>query len=38
MTISDRIGVMVSGELTATHDADKTDMSEIVREIGGQAA
>ena len=37
MTVADRIGVMVSGRLKALHDADKTSMDEIVREIGGAA-
>jgi len=37
MTIADRIAVMVSGRLTALHDATATDMNEVVREIGGAA-
>jgi ABC-type sugar transport system ATPase subunit len=37
-TISDRIGVMLSGRLVAIHDADVVGMDEIVREIGGVAA
>jgi ABC-type sugar transport system ATPase subunit len=35
MTVADRIGVMVSGQLIAVHDADKVDMDDIVREVGG---
>jgi ABC-type sugar transport system ATPase subunit len=38
ITLADRIGVMVSGRLTALHDAERTNMTEIVREIGGAAA
>jgi ABC-type sugar transport system ATPase subunit len=38
MTLADRIGVMVAGRLAAIHDADATQMDEIVREIGGVAA
>ncbi len=38
MTIADRIGVMVSGRLTAIHDADKVDMKTIIAEIGEEAA
>ena len=38
MTVADRIAVMVSGQLTAIHDADKVGMDEIVREVGGGAA
>ncbi|MEO6013825.1 MAG: sugar ABC transporter ATP-binding protein [Devosia sp.] len=37
MTVADRIGVMAAGRLKAVHDADKTGMDEIVREIGGDA-
>jgi len=35
MTVADRIGVMVSGRLSAVHDAGSVGMDEIVREIGG---
>ena len=35
MTISDRIAVMASGRLVAIHDSDKTNLSEIIGEIGG---
>lgn len=35
MTIADRIIVMVSGRIVATHDADAVSRDEIVREIGG---
>jgi ABC-type sugar transport system ATPase subunit len=38
MTVADRIGVMVSGELKAIHDADSVGMDRIVEEIGGGAA
>jgi ABC-type sugar transport system ATPase subunit len=38
MTIADRIAVMVAGRLHAIHDADRTSMAEIVREIGAAAA
>jgi ABC-type sugar transport system ATPase subunit len=38
LTIADRIGVMVAGRLVTVHDADKTELNEIVREIGGAAA
>jgi ABC-type sugar transport system ATPase subunit len=38
MTLADRIGVMVAGRLAAIHDADATQMDEIVRKIGGVAA
>jgi ABC-type sugar transport system ATPase subunit len=38
MTVADRIGVMVSGRLTAMHDADDVRMEDIVREMGGAAA
>jgi len=35
MTVADRIGVMVSGTLTSLHDADATDIQQIIREMGG---
>ncbi len=38
MTVADRIGVMVSGRLTALHDADAVRMEDIVREMGGEPA
>jgi ABC-type sugar transport system ATPase subunit len=38
MTIADRIGVMVDGRLVSVHDADATELSEIIREIGGAAS
>lgn len=38
MTISDRIGVMVSGKMVSIHDADKVTMDEIVHAIGGAVA
>jgi ABC-type sugar transport system ATPase subunit len=38
MTVSDRIGVMVAGRLVALHDTEATDMHQVVREIGGEAA
>jgi ABC-type sugar transport system ATPase subunit len=38
MTIGDRIGVMVSGRLTAIHDGNDARMDVILREIGGTAA
>jgi ABC-type sugar transport system ATPase subunit len=38
MTIADRIAVMVSGRLTAVHDAGSVGMAEIVREIGANVA
>lgn len=34
MTIADRIGVMASGRLTATHDATDVSMGQLVAEIG----
>jgi ABC-type sugar transport system ATPase subunit len=34
MTIADRIGVMASGRLTATHDAADVSMGQLVAEIG----
>ena len=37
-TIADRIGVMVSGRLTALHDANEIDMAHLAAEIGGEAA
>jgi len=37
LTIADRIGVMVAGRLVAVHDADKTELHEIVQEVGGAA-
>jgi ABC-type uncharacterized transport system ATPase subunit len=37
-TIADRIGVMVSGRLTALHDANEVDMAHLAAEIGGEAA
>ena len=37
MTVADRIGVMVSGRLTAIHDAGTVDMTEIIAEIGEAA-
>jgi ABC-type sugar transport system ATPase subunit len=38
MTIADRIGVMVAGRLRSIHDAGRTSMAEIVREIGSDPA
>jgi ABC-type sugar transport system ATPase subunit len=38
MTVADRIAVMVSGRLVATHDADAVRMDDVVREIGMSAA
>ena len=38
MTLADRIGVMVSGRLVATHDADAVHVDDLVREMGGEAA
>ncbi|MBX3576673.1 MAG: sugar ABC transporter ATP-binding protein [Rhizobiaceae bacterium] len=38
MTVADRIGVMVSGRLVATHDAGAVTQEQIVREIGGGTA
>ncbi|MEO5807117.1 sugar ABC transporter ATP-binding protein [Devosia sp.] len=37
MTVADRIGIMVSGQLKAIHDADKVTMSQVVNEIGEAA-
>ena len=37
MTIADRIAVMVSGRMTAIHDAGSTKSVEIINEIGGIA-
>ena len=38
MTLADRIGVMVSGRLVATYDADAVHVDDLVREMGGEAA
>jgi ABC-type sugar transport system ATPase subunit len=38
MTIADRIGVMVAGELVAIHDAGKVGMGDIVQAMGGAPA
>lgn len=38
MTIADRIGVMVSGELRSIHDAGEVTVKEIVKLMGGAAA
>jgi ABC-type sugar transport system ATPase subunit len=38
MTIADRIGVMVLGRLGALRDTENTNVREVVREIGGEAA
>jgi ABC-type sugar transport system ATPase subunit len=38
MTVADRIGTMVAGRLTSLTDADATDMHQVVRAIGGEAA
>ena len=38
MTVADRVAVMVSGRLHESRNADDTDMSALVREIGSEAA
>jgi ABC-type sugar transport system ATPase subunit len=38
VTVADRIGVMVSGKLSAIHDAGSVTLADIVREIGGGTA